>query len=60
MDLTISINTVSGKIIAGMVNFNAIQSTSFTLPLKRCSDKAATVALSVSFSKVNKIKDIEG
>lgn len=49
VDLTVSINTVSGKIVAGIVSFNALDSITATLPLKRCSDKTATITLNVSF-----------
>ena len=60
VDLTVSINTVSGKIVAGIVSFNALDSITATLPLKRCSDKTATVTMSVSFERIRKVKDVEG
>ena len=60
VDLTVSINTVSGKIVAGIVGFNALDNNTATLPLKRCSDKTATITLSVSFEKVRKVRDVEG
>jgi hypothetical protein len=60
VDLTVSINTSSGKIVAGAVSFNALQKATLSLPLKRCSDKAAVISLEISFEKLKKIKDIEG
>jgi hypothetical protein len=56
--LIISINTPSGKIVAGVVSFNAVQKGSFTLPFKRCSDKAAIAVLNTAFTKIKKIKDL--
>ena len=58
--MIIHINTVSGKIIAGSVTFNSLENNIFNLPLKRCSDKSASIAFSIEFSKVKKIRDIEG
>lgn len=54
----ISINTPSGKIVAGVVSFNAVQKGTFTLPFKRCSDKSAVAVLNIAFTKVKKIKDL--
>jgi len=58
VDLIISIKTASGKIIAGVVSFNILQNNTMTLPLKRCSDKAATVTLHISHAKIQKLKDL--
>jgi hypothetical protein len=57
--LIVSINTVSGKIAAGTITFNAIQNKTLTLPLKRCSDKTAEATLSIGFAKIRKIRDLE-
>ncbi|MCB0369399.1 MAG: hypothetical protein KDD45_08095 [Bdellovibrionales bacterium] len=43
VELIIAINTSSGKITAGMVTLDATENGSFVLPLKKCSDKAASV-----------------
>lgn len=59
VDLIVSINTVSGKIVAGTVSFNAVQNNNLALPLKRCSDKTAEVSLNVAFARIGKIRDIE-
>ena len=58
MDLIISINTSSGKIVAGVVTFNAIQNISKTFPLKRCSDKTAEAKLSIGFARIKKIREV--
>jgi hypothetical protein len=58
VDLIISINTGSGKIVAGVVSFNALKNGTFTLPFKRCSDKNAVAVLNISFTKIKKIKDL--
>lgn len=55
----VSINTVSGKIAAGTITFNAIQNTTLTLPLKRCSDKTAEATLNIAFARIHKIRDVE-
>ncbi len=60
VDLSVSINTTSGKIVAGVVAFNPIQNTEENLSLKRCSDKNASVAVKISFEKLRKLKDIDG
>ena len=58
VDLVVSINTSSGKIIAGTVNFNAAQNNTVTYPLKRCSDKAAVLQMSICFAKIKKMNDV--
>ena len=57
--MLISIITSSGKISAGTVSFNATEDGRLTLPLKRCSDKSASISLQVECAKVHKIRDIE-
>lgn len=59
IDLVVSINTSSGKIIAGAVNFNPAQNTVASYPLKRCSDKGAVLHMGIAFAKIKKLKDIE-
>lgn len=59
VDLIVSINTSSGKIVAGVVTFNAIQNCTAVLPLKRCSDKSAEVSINIGFARIKKLKDIE-
>jgi hypothetical protein len=60
VDLVISINTNSGKIVAGIANFNAAENKKngiFTI--KRCSDKQAVLQMSVYFANIKKLKDVE-
>jgi hypothetical protein len=58
VDLIISVKTASGKIVAGVVSFNMLQDNTIAIPFKRCSDKAATAFLHISYTKVQKLKDL--
>jgi len=60
VDLVISINTNSGKIIAGTVHFNAAENNkNGVFTIKRCCDKQAVIQMSVSCAKIKKLKDVE-
>lgn len=60
VDLVISINTSSGKIIAGTVNFNAADNNKKgVFSIRRCCDKRAVLQMSVSFIKIKKVRDVD-